>query len=134
MQHYTTYFDNGNIHETYAMQDGKLQGPYLCFNPNNVLIVKMNYHAGQLNGFFYAYSDDGELIQWTRYKNNQLHGRMICYHNQQIHMITRYKNHQEHGVRLIVDQKKIIAKQTYQHSKLINQILCYEGDAHATSS
>ncbi|MEM9243123.1 MAG: type VI secretion system tip protein TssI/VgrG [Pseudomonadota bacterium] len=127
-EHQTTY-KNGNIKERFFLKDEQLHGLHQSFNEQGIPLNSSSFVDGKLDGFAYTYDNQGQLLQRRCYKNDQLNGRMVCYQNGSIQMLTRYKNGLEDGTRIMFnDKRQLMTKQCYAKGELHGLNLLYYPD------
>jgi antitoxin component YwqK of YwqJK toxin-antitoxin module len=70
IKHITEYYNDGRIHRTYSIKDGKLEGSYDVFSNNGNKIISCSYSNGKLYGLFHMYySETGNLRKTVQFKN-----------------------------------------------------------------
>lgn len=95
---------------------------YLVENyPSGMPRIRVPMLNNKLHGWMKIYNEQGELLQKSHYVEGKLHGRLACYHNNQIQIVSYFQHGLLHGIQKVYHQARYcIMRQYYQYGK-INQ-------------
>ena len=74
---YEWYYENGQLRGRQTWKDGKLDGPYETYHPNGQLESKRTYRDGDRDGLWETYYENGQLRNEGTYKDGEKCGEWL---------------------------------------------------------
>jgi len=68
----TVYHDNAQVSTEIMYQQGKMEGPFMCYTREGKLLQKSFYQQGELHGLSIMYKPDGTELKREVYEKGQL--------------------------------------------------------------
>tara|TARA_Y100000294_G_scaffold150067_1_gene147210 strand:- start:545 stop:1414 length:870 start_codon:yes stop_codon:yes gene_type:complete len=151
------YFENGNVRGEGSYKNGEqLNGKFIIYWENGNKREVGNFLNKELDGLFYQYHEQGQLIEKTTFKLGVKNGEFIFYHeNGNKRQVGNFKNNEKHGKVYqyyrsneqllceviykdgIIDDQELITyhksgcklfTQTFKNGNIINEVIHYRGD------
>lgn len=96
---YNVYFFNGNISESFKMQDGERHGKRYEYYESGTLKSESGFKDEELNGMQKSYYENGQLETSGTFLNGKPNGKVLVYQeNGQISLKSEYLDGENSGI------------------------------------
>ena len=125
-----TYFPNGTIHT----KGDKVNGEYIEYFGDGIqIMVKCNYVNGEIEGDYYQYHNNGNVLEHGKYKNGKKSGEWNIWNRKgNISHIVHYSKGMKNGIELSFYSNGEIIRSNYLNDNLDGECILYDANGKIT--